>query len=204
MSVNNLAAEKIKKYSFTDLCRKIIYVLLRYLKNTRSFLRRVRFYFFTKCWVSSILGKVYFNTICNSVSVGKHATLYPFVVFELAENAKVVIGNNFTLSYGAIFSCRYSVKIGDFVMIGEYSSIRDTTHAHENPGVPYCQQPDKFEEIIIGDNVWIGRGCLILPGSIIENGVIVGAHSVVKGRLKANCMYAGSPLKMVREMSEKA
>ena len=36
--------------------------------------------------------------------------------------------------------------------------------------------------------------------SIIEDGVIVGAHSLVKGYLKANCIYAGSPLKMIRQL----
>jgi len=51
------------------------------------------------------------------------------------------------------------------------------------------QQPgDKSEKIMIGSNVWIGRGSIILPGSVIEDGVIIGAHSVVKGHLKANCM----------------
>jgi len=148
------------------------------------------------------LGSVYFKTICNNVKIGKEATIYPNVVFEFAEDACLTIGDNFTFSYGAILSARHSVKIGNYVMIGEYSSVRDTTHVYENKSVPYCKQPDRFEEIIIGDNVWIGRGCVILPGSVIENGVIVGAHSVVKGILKANCIYAGNPVKLIREMNE--
>jgi acetyltransferase-like isoleucine patch superfamily enzyme len=191
---------KIKKYSFLDITRKAVYVLLRYIKWAMQFLRKLRFYFLTKCWMKHILGRVYVNTLCINMKVGKNATLYPYTIFEIAENAALLIGNNFTLSYGAIIACNHSIKMGNDVMIGEYSSIRDTTHSHTNSALPYCSQPDISGEIVIGNNVWIGRGVVILPGSIIEDGVIIGAHSLVKGHLKTNCIYAGSPLKMIRQL----
>jgi acetyltransferase-like isoleucine patch superfamily enzyme len=191
---------KIAKYSFSDIIRKLIYVLIRFLNSFIQWLRKMRFYFLTKCWIKNILGKVYINTICINTKIGKNATLYPNTIFEVAEDACLLVGNNFTLSYGALIACNYSIVMGDDVMIGEYSSVRDSTHSYSNPSLPYNGQPDKREEIIIGNNVWIGRGTIVLPGSVIEDGVIVGAHSVVKGCLKANCMYAGSPLTMIKQI----
>ena len=35
--------------------------------------------------------------------------------------------------------------------------------------------------MIIGDNVWIGANTVILRGSIIDNGCVIGAGSVIKG-----------------------
>ncbi len=143
---------------------------------------------------------MHINNVANNIKFGKNVTIYPFTVFEITASSNLVVGNNFTLSYGAVIACNFSIKIGNHVMIGEFSSIRDTTHNFESSDIPFCMQPDKSAEIIIEDNVWIGKGSLILPGTIIEKGVIIGAHSLVKGHLLANSMYAGTPLKLLKKL----
>ena len=62
---------------------------------------------------------------------------------------------------------------------------------------------DKKAPILIGNNVWIGRGCLICEGAIIEDGVVVGANSVVKGRLVKDTIYAGAPAKAIKSRIER-
>lgn len=61
---------------------------------------------------------------------------------------------------------------------------------------------DIFSKIIIGDNVFIGINTTILPGTRIGNNVIVGAGSVVKGELKSNGVYAGTPAKYISSIEE--
>ena len=146
------------------------------------------------------MGHVYISNLCMHVKIGRNATLYQRTIFEIAEKAQVSIGYNFTLSYGAVIASTYFIRMGNNVMIGEYTSVRDTTHSNDNPLLPYCMQEDKSEKIMIGNNVWIGRGCIVLPGSVIEDGVIVGANSVVKGTLKGNCLYAGNPVKLIKSL----
>jgi len=195
---------KILQYSLSTLVRKAVFVFIRQVRNVRELIRIARFYFLTHCRARHIMGRVEVNTLCTNMKMGKNASLYANTVFEVAQLANLTIGDNFTLSYGAIIACNHSVQIGNNVMIGEYSSIRDTTHNYKDLSLPYCQQPDLSEAIIIGNNVWIGRGTIVFPGSVIEDGVIVGAHSVVKGRLTANQVYAGSPLKMIKELGAPA
>lgn len=43
--------------------------------------------------------------------------------------------------------------------------------------------------------VFIGANCVILPGSIIHENVVIGAGSVVKGEIEENSVYAGLPVK---------
>lgn len=43
---------------------------------------------------------------------------------------------------------------------------------------------------------------LVLPGTIVEDNVIVGAGSVIRGRLEANSVYVGNPAKRVMSMVE--
>lgn len=45
----------------------------------------------------------------------------------------------------------------------------------------------------LGNNIFIGMGSTILGGSVIEDNVIVGAGSVVRGELEGNYVYAGNP-----------
>ena len=84
------------------------------------------------------------------------------------------------------------------MQIGEYTSIRDTEHQYNDLNIPIKLQDDISSDIIIGDDVWIGRGCMIFPGSEIGDGVIVGANSVVKGKLEDHGIYAGSPAKLIK------
>ncbi len=53
--------------------------------------------------------------------------------------------------------------------------------------------------IRIGDHAWIGAGALILKGSSIEEGAVVGAGAVVSGRVAAGTVVAGNPARQIRQ-----
>jgi maltose O-acetyltransferase len=54
--------------------------------------------------------------------------------------------------------------------------------------------------IKIGNNVWIGKNCLIFPGSKIEDNVVIGANSIVKGNCEANSLYVGNPAYLKKKL----
>lgn len=56
------------------------------------------------------------------------------------------------------------------------------------------------DPIQVGNNVFIGTRSVILPGTKIEDNVIIGAGSIVKGRLEEGGVYAGNPAKRVGEV----
>ena len=53
----------------------------------------------------------------------------------------------------------------------------------------------------IAKNVWIGRS-IILKGSEIGENSIIGAGSVVSGKVPANVVYAGNPAKEIRKLDK--
>lgn len=65
-----------------------------------------------------------------------------------------------------------------------------------------CKKIDVFDKITIGNNVFIGFGVTLLAGTKIEDNVIVGAGSLVKGNLKANSVYAGVPVRYICSIEE--
>lgn len=54
-------------------------------------------------------------------------------------------------------------------------------------------------EVVIGDNVWIGQGAMIMPGVHIGDGAIIAANSVVTQDVPAYCVAAGVPAKVVKK-----
>lgn len=53
------------------------------------------------------------------------------------------------------------------------------------------------EPVRIGDDVWIGARVTILPGADIGNGAVIGAGSVVRGKIPPMVVAAGNPARVV-------
>ena len=54
-------------------------------------------------------------------------------------------------------------------------------------------------DTVVGNDVWIGQNSLILPGSKIGDGVIIGASSVVGGEIPPYSIVAGNPARPIRK-----
>lgn len=61
-----------------------------------------------------------------------------------------------------------------------------------------------IREIKIGENVFIGMGAIIMPGTTIHDNVIIGAGSVVRGEITSDSILIGNPGIVIGKLSEKA
>ncbi len=172
---------------------------LYYKKNTLVLkYRAILKYYFFKRFDVRIGHNVFIKRGRGKHSFGRDLVVSDNALFEVfGRSASITVGDKCFLSYGVIIVCTVSITIGNNVWIGEYCSIRDATHSF-SVNAPLGTVPDWHEPIKIGNNVWIGRGCIILPGTVIEDNIVVGANSVVKGHLKANSMYGGCPVRFIK------
>lgn len=58
--------------------------------------------------------------------------------------------------------------------------------------------PSKFEDTIIGNDVWVGNGAIILRGIKIGDGAVVGAGAVVTKDVEPYTIVAGCPAKPIK------
>ena len=56
--------------------------------------------------------------------------------------------------------------------------------------------------IVVGDNVYIGYGVVILPGVTIGNNVVIGAGTIVTKNVPDNSVFAGVPGKVIKSIDE--
>jgi acetyltransferase-like isoleucine patch superfamily enzyme len=118
----------------------------------------------------------------------------------------ITIGANVNVSQQVHVACTNQVAIGDGVLIGSHVIIIDHSHGiyagqeQSSPEVtPNTRRLSNSKGIIIQQNVWIGDGVAVLGGADIGEGTIIGANSVVTGKLPAYCIAVGTPARPIRK-----
>lgn len=105
--------------------------------------------------------------------------------------------------YSHITACN-KITIGNGLLTGRFVYIGDNAHGGlseaESKIPPADRKLQSKGEIIIGNNVWIGDKTTILGGVTIGDNVIIGANSVVTHNIPSNCMVAGTPAKVIKQI----
>lgn len=120
---------------------------------------------------------------------------------EIRNSAELIIGDNVGLSDVTI-TCHQKIVIGNNVLIGVGTQIRDTDNHSLNPAdwrTPNDWKNKKTSPIKIGNNVFIGTNSIILKGLFIGDNSIIGAGSVVSKSIPANEIWAGNPVKFLKK-----
>lgn len=111
----------------------------------------------------------------------------------------LIISDNVNIGHNFFVSCAARVLIGEGVLISDNVAIIDNDHEHQI-GISSSKTPISINEIIIERNVTIYRGSTILKGSHIEEGAVIGANSIVKGRVHKNTIVAGINAKFIKNV----
>lgn len=112
----------------------------------------------------------------------------------------IKLGENFYANIGCVMLDVGKINIGDNVLFGPNVSIYTAGHPihpeSRNSGYEYGIP------VTIGDNVWIGGSCVILPGVTIGSNTVIGAGSVVTKDIPDGVCAAGNPCRVIREITE--
>jgi acetyltransferase-like isoleucine patch superfamily enzyme len=121
------------------------------------------------------------------------------MAFWVGRGASLTIGDDAGLSNSTIV-CLREVTIGDHVFLGGDSKVYDTdfhsldADERERPG----NRGARTAPIVIGSHVFVGGHSILLKGVDLGEGAIIGAGSVVRGRVPGGALWAGNPAGPVR------
>lgn len=109
------------------------------------------------------------------------------------------IGKGFVGNFNLTILDEARVTIGDHVFIGPDCGIYTIIHAldeeQRNEGVM------RALPVTIGNGVWIGGHCTILPGVTIGDGAVIGAGSTVTRDIPPHTLAVGSPCRPMRPIT---
>lgn len=94
------------------------------------------------------------------------------------------------------------IKIGNSCRITEGVKILGHDYSYATLRPIYHEMLLKTDEVIIGNNVFIGINSIILMGTKIGDNSIIGAGSVVSGKFPSNVVIAGNPAKVICSIDE--
>ena len=118
----------------------------------------------------------------GGISVGDHV--------HIAVYSSLIGAGRITLSD----FCNISSRVAIYSSNDDYSGATLT-----NPTVPSEFTGVTHADVLVGKHVIVGSGSVILPGVTLEEGVAVGALSLVHKRCEAFGIYAGNPARRIKE-----
>lgn len=118
--------------------------------------------------------------------------------FYFCYGKHISIGKGSYINVNCNFIDDGEITIGEKVMFGPAVTIATVGH----PINPELREYMYTAPVRIGNNVWIGGNVTICPGVTIGENSVVGAGSVVIHDVPANCIAAGNPCKVIREINE--
>ncbi|NRA80942.1 MAG: acyltransferase [Pseudoalteromonas sp.] len=134
---------------------------MSFLKNI---LKLYRFFIFNKKYSGFFKGQdFHYSFVCdnhNGLKFGK----------------KVYIGPS------CHFDAKGGIELRDYSIIAPHVKIWSYNHDFKSDMIPYGNE-DILKKVVIGKGVWVGLGAIILPGTEIGEGCIIGAGSIVHGQI---------------------
>lgn len=147
------------------------------------------------------------NKILTDLLGGYGTNLWITPPFYVDYGKNIYFGNNCEVNMNCTFLDDNKIIIGDNALIAPNVQIYTAFHP--------TNSKDRFGEkkldgsfefcktitapVVIGNDVWICGGVIILPGVTIGDNVVIGAGSVVTKDIPSNTIAYGNPCSVVRD-----
>ena len=138
------------------------------------------------------------TVINRNISLGKGVTIYPGVMFW--GDGQIVIEDGVSIGSSTVI---YSSKHGGGVVIGAATHVASQCYIIDmdhgtSADKRISEQDNKVSPVVIGKDCWLAANVTVLKGSVIEDGAVIGAKSLVKSRIISNGIAVGVPAKVIK------
>jgi acetyltransferase-like isoleucine patch superfamily enzyme len=119
---------------------------------------------------------------------------------RFSERPELEIGDNTCIGHDTSFSIGKRITVGKNTNISGATAIFDSNGHPSDPVARREHAPppvDQVRPVTIGDDVWIGKGCIIFPGVRIGDCAIISAGSVVRRHVPPYAVVAGNPAQIM-------
>lgn len=139
----------------------------------------------------------------SRIALGNNVRIDDFCVLS-AGSGGIDIGNHIHIAVYSSLIGNGKITLSDFCNLSSRVSIYSSNDDYSGATLTNPTVPSKFTgvthaNVFFGKHVIVGSGSVILPGVTLEEGVAVGALSLVNRDCKAFGIYAGNPARRISE-----
>jgi len=139
----------------------------------------------------------------SRITIGSNTRIDDFCVLSAGEGG-IEIGNHIHIAVYTSLIGAGQICLADFCNLSSRVSIYSSSDDYSGETLTNPTVPDEFKNVrhapvYLGRHVIVGSGSVILPGVTLEDGVAVGALSLVNKDCAAFGIYAGNPVRRVKE-----
>lgn len=190
MSIENKLDLKLKEIGI---------VLPKSLPNRASCFRRIKQHYLMM--LSNVLPDIdpFFalrNKLYSFGYAGKNVRVRSGMKCSNPEN--IFLFDETFINYNCTILAKSPIVIGKRVAIGPNVSFYTVDHKLDTSNLKFTTHSSP---IIVEDYAWIGGGCIIVPGIVIERKSVIGAGSVVTRDTEEGWLYVGNPARKVRKVN---
>jgi len=137
------------------------------------------------------------------ISLGSNVRIDDFCVLSAGQGG-ISIGQHVHIAVYSSLIGAGKITLSDFCNISSRVSIYSSNDDYSgttmtNPTMPSDYTGVTHADVLLGKHVIVGSGSVILPSVTLEEGVAVGALSLVNRNCEAFGVYAGNPARRVKE-----
>ncbi|RYD56664.1 MAG: hypothetical protein EOP56_11480 [Sphingobacteriales bacterium] len=133
------------------------------------------------------------------VIIGDNVRIDRGVRILAANNAVIEIGTGTRIGLYTVLNGGDSITIGKKVLVSGFVYLQTSMHGFAERGVSVQDQGYDHAPVELKEDVWLGTHVVIMPGCVLERGVVVGSNAVVTKSVSEYNVVAGIPAKSLKE-----
>jgi acetyltransferase-like isoleucine patch superfamily enzyme len=139
----------------------------------------------------------------DRISIGSNVRIDDFSVLSAGDGG-IYIGNHIHIAVACTLIGAGRITMSDYSTISSRVAVYSSNDDYGGNALTNPMVPDEFRgvdnrDVFLGRHVIVGSGCVILPGVRLEEGVAVGALSLITKDCEAFGIYVGNPARRIKD-----
>ena len=135
----------------------------------------------------------------KNIFIDRRVRILPGLRAESHHGGRIIIEENVLIGQNCHITAMGDLTIGSGTALVGSVTVTDIDHDYSDVNRPVQEQEYLYRRTSIGKNCFLGMGARIQAGSVLGDGCIVGANSVIRGEFPSHCVIVGAPGRVVKQ-----
>lgn len=134
----------------------------------------------------------------SELTIGSNVRIDRGVRLLAANSAKVTLNDKVRVGLYTVFNGGDSITVGKGSLISGFVYLQTSMHGYKDKDTSVQDQGFEHAPVVLKEDTWLGTHVVVLPGVVLEKGVVVGSNAVVTKSAEAHTVIGGIPARELK------